>query len=41
VLENLNLAELAGDGVTELPLVVSHPRLRGAAGAWVAPLAVV
>lgn len=41
VLENLNLARLAEDGVTEFMLVVSHPRLRGATGAWVAPLAVV
>ena len=41
VLENLRLAELAGDGVGAFMLVVSHPRLRGATGAWVAPLAVV
>jgi kynurenine formamidase len=41
VLENLNLARLAGDGVAEFMLVVSHPRLRGATGAWVAPLAVI
>ncbi len=41
VLENLNLARLAEDGVAEFMLVVSHPRLRGATGAWVAPLAVV
>jgi kynurenine formamidase len=41
VLENLNLARLAEDGVVEFMLVVSHPRLRGATGAWVAPLAVV
>ena len=41
VLENLRLAELAGAGVTEFMFVVSHPKLRGATGAWVAPLAVV
>jgi kynurenine formamidase len=41
VLENLRLADLADDGVHEFMLVVSHPNLRGATGAWVAPLAVV
>ncbi len=41
VMENLRLAELAADGVGAFMLVVSHPRLRGATGAWVAPLAVV
>ena len=41
VLENLNLARLAGDGVAEFMLVVSHPRVRGATGAWMAPLAIV
>jgi kynurenine formamidase len=41
VLENLRLAELAEDGMSAFMLVVSHPRLRGATGAWVAPLAVV
>jgi hypothetical protein len=41
VLENLRLAEAADAGVTEFMLVVAHPKLRGATGAWVAPLAVV
>lgn len=41
VLENLRLADLAGDGVGEFMLVVAHPKLRGATGAWVAPLAVI
>lgn len=41
VLENLRLAELAADGVREFLFVVSHPKLRGATGAWVAPLAIV
>ncbi len=39
VLENLHLAELASAGVGEFMFVVSHPKLRGATGAWVAPLA--
>ena len=41
VLENLRLAELAAAGVGEFLLVVSHAKLRGATGAWVAPLAVI
>jgi kynurenine formamidase len=41
VVENLRLAELAAAGVTEFLLVVSHAKLRGATGAWVAPLAVI
>ena len=41
VLENLRLAELAAASVHEFLLVVSHPKLRGATGAWVAPLAIV
>ena len=31
------LAELAAAGVAEFLFVVSHPKLRGATGAWVAP----
>jgi hypothetical protein len=41
VAENLDLTELAAAGVSEFLLVVSHAKLRGATGAWVAPLAVV
>jgi kynurenine formamidase len=41
VLENLRLSELAARSVTEFLLVVSHSKLRGATGAWVAPLAIV
>ncbi|HEY1370495.1 MAG TPA: cyclase family protein [Gaiellaceae bacterium] len=39
VLENLDLAELARDGVREFALIVSHAKLRGATGAWVSPIA--
>lgn len=39
VVENLRLAELTGDRVVEFLLVISHAKLRGATGAWVAPLA--
>jgi kynurenine formamidase len=41
VLENLRLSELAAAGASEFLLVVSHAKLRGATGAWVAPLAVI
>ena len=41
VLENLRLCDLAAAGVAEFLFVVSHPKLRGATGSWVAPLAIV
>jgi kynurenine formamidase len=41
IVENLRLAEIAAAGLTEFLLVISHAKLRGATGAWVAPLAIV
>ena len=41
VLENLRLEDVAREGIHEFLLVVSHAKLRGATGAWVAPLAIV
>jgi kynurenine formamidase len=41
VVENLRLGDLAAAGVHEFMLVISHAKLRGATGAWVAPLAIV
>lgn len=41
VVENLRLAEIAAAGLSEFLLVISHAKLRGATGAWVAPLAIV
>jgi kynurenine formamidase len=41
VVENLATAELAADGVREFALVLTHPKLRGATGAWVSPIALV
>lgn len=41
IMENLVTSDLARDGVREFMLVLTHAKLRGAAGAWVAPLAVV
>jgi kynurenine formamidase len=40
ILENLKLEALARDAVSEFMFVVSHAKLRGATGAWVAPLAI-
>ncbi len=41
VVENLRLDEAALGRVNEFLLVISHAKLRGATGAWVAPLAIV
>ena len=41
VVENLRLGEVAAAGLTEFLLVISHAKLRGATGAWIAPLALV
>jgi kynurenine formamidase len=41
VVENLDTAELAADGVREFTLIVTHPKLRGATGAWTSPIAIV
>jgi hypothetical protein len=41
VVENLDLSELAAAGVREFALVLTHPKLRGATGAWTSPIALV
>jgi kynurenine formamidase len=41
VVENLDTAALASAGVREFALVLSHPKLRGATGAWTSPIALV
>jgi kynurenine formamidase len=41
IVENLDLAALAADGVREFALVVTFPKLRGATGAWTSPIALV
>jgi kynurenine formamidase len=41
VVENLDLAQLARDGVRDCCLVVTFPKLRGATGAWCSPIALV
>jgi kynurenine formamidase len=42
VVENLDLAQLAADGVDgPFALILTHPKLRGATGAWTSPIALV
>ena len=41
VVENLATAQLAADGVREFALILTHPKLRGATGAWTSPIALV
>jgi kynurenine formamidase len=41
VVENLDTAEIAADGVREFALILTHPKLRGATGAWTSPIALV
>jgi kynurenine formamidase len=41
IVENLDLSTLAADGVREFALVLTHPKLRGATGAWTSPIALV
>jgi kynurenine formamidase len=42
VVENLDLARIAADGISgPFALILTHPKLRGATGAWTSPIAVV
>lgn len=41
IVENLDTARLAADGVREFALILTHPKLRGATGAWTSPIALV
>jgi kynurenine formamidase len=41
VVENLDTNALATDGVLEFAFVLTHPKLRGATGAWTSPIALV
>jgi kynurenine formamidase len=41
VVENLYLDELAADGIGRFVLILTHPKLRGATGAWTSPIALV
>jgi kynurenine formamidase len=39
IVENLDTGALAADGVREFALILTHPKLRGATGAWTSPVA--
>jgi kynurenine formamidase len=41
IVENLDTAALARDGVQRFALILTHPKLRGATGAWCSPIALV
>ncbi len=41
IVENLATAALAADGVREFALILTHPKPRGATGAWTSPIALV
>jgi len=41
IVENLDTSALAADGVREFALVLTHPKLRGATGAWTSPIALL
>jgi kynurenine formamidase len=41
IVENLDTSALAADSVREFALVLTHPKLRGASGAWTSPIALV
>jgi kynurenine formamidase len=41
VVENVDTAALAADGVREFALILTHAKLRGATGAWTSPIALV
>jgi kynurenine formamidase len=41
IVENLDTSALSADGVRDFALVLTHPKLRGATGAWVSPIALV
>jgi kynurenine formamidase len=41
IVENLDTSELAAAGVRRFCLVLTHPKLRGATGAWTSPIALV
>ena len=40
-MENLDTSKLARDGVHEFALILTHPKLRGATGAWTSPIALI
>jgi len=41
VVENLDTSALAAGQVREFAFILTHPKLRGATGAWASPIAIV
>jgi hypothetical protein len=41
IVENLDLSALAAAGMRDFALILTHPLLRGATGAWTSPIALV
>jgi kynurenine formamidase len=41
IVENLDLSDLAAAGARTFALILTHPKLRGATGAWTSPIALV
>ncbi len=41
IVENLDTAALAAEGVRQFALILTHPKLRGASGAWTSPIAMI
>jgi len=41
IVENLDTRALAGDARSQFALILTHPKLRGASGAWTSPIALV
>jgi hypothetical protein len=41
IVENLDLSVLAASLAREFCLILTHPKLRGATGAWTSPIALV
>ena len=41
VVENLSTVELSRDRVYEFMFILTHPRVRGATGAWISPVAII
>ena len=41
IVENLDTSALAQAGIREFALILTHPKLRGATGAWTSPIALV
>jgi kynurenine formamidase len=41
IVENLDTSQLAAEAIREFALILTHPKLRGATGAWTSPIALI